>query len=194
MTPDQNSTDDEPLPAPLREDARRLTRLARQAGDEREARAYREDRDKRLAAHDYTARIRDDDDTLVIYPDEWLVDGEVRVERVDDTNNAYELPLSGAGDPDDWTAVERHNAEVVAAVGDQFDDTHRANARAFADFMGNHYARRVESATPEECREFLTDYYPRNVWLDEQAAAVVRTSLQCVFTVTQQPFPLATEE
>lgn len=189
--PDQKAPGD--LPADVREEARRLTRLARAASDDREATAYREDRDERLAAYGYTARVRDDD-TLVCYPAEWIEDGEVVLDRVENTDRGYELALSGAGDPDDWAAVERHNASVVEEIGTEYGDPHRGNVRAFADFMGNHYARPVESASAAELREFITEYYPRNVWLDEEARAVLESSLAYVFEITDRPFPLDTAD
>lgn len=178
------------LPESVRGEALRLTRLARRASDEREAAAYRRDRDERLATHDYTARVREEDDTLVCYPAEWIEDGEVRLNRVDDTDRAYELTLSGPGDPDDWDAVADHNDRIVARVGERYGETHRANARSFAEFMHNHYARRMETATAEELAEFLDDYYPRNAWHDADTRRSVRESLRAVFDVTDHQFPL----
>ncbi len=186
-TADGDSTGE--LPPDLVSEVRRLTRLARRAVDDDEAAAYREDRDERLAAHDFVSRVRTDDDTLVLYPEEWIVDGTVRVDRVTDTSRAYELTLSGPGDPDEWDDVEDHNAAVVAAVGEQHGDLHRRNARAFADFVGNHYAKEVEAATGEEVREFLTEYYPRNAWPTDAERAVVRESLQYVFAAADATPP-----
>jgi len=177
---DADSDDATPLPEAVVDAAERLTRLARQATDESEADAYRTDRDETLAAHDYTARVREDDDTLVLYPDEWLEDGTVQLDRIDDTDRAVEIPLSGAGD-DTWAAVEADNAALVEAVGDAHGPIHEANARAFADFMGNHYCRRIETATTDEVAEFCEEYYPRNVWASADQEAALEASLEYVF-------------
>ncbi|MFB6177585.1 MAG: rnhA operon protein [Halobaculum sp.] len=181
--PDGDEVETGELPHQLVEETRRLTRLARRVGDEQEADAYREGRDERLADHGFTSRLRADDDTLVLYPEEWIEDGTVQFERVEDTDRAYELTLSGPGDPDEWERVEEHNAELVAAVGEAYGEIHRRNARVFADFMGNHYARRVETATPEEVTEFLEDYYRRNAWLSADARESVEASIRHVFDV-----------
>lgn len=183
--PTTGATDDssDELPHRLVEETRRLTRLARRVGDDEEADAYRTDRDDRLADHEFTSRIRAEDDTLVLYPEEWIVDGTVQFERVEDTDRAYELSLSGPGDPDEWDRVEEHNAELVASVGQTHGEVHRRNARVFADFMGNHYARRVETATPEEVEEFLSDYYRQNAWVSESAREEVEESIRFVFDV-----------
>jgi hypothetical protein len=85
--------------------------------------------------------------------------------------------------------VEAHNASVVDAVAERAGPVHAANARAFADFMGNHYARRVETATPAELREFLTEYYPRNAWPSDEQRDVVVQSLEATFAVTETELP-----
>ena len=170
------------LPDDTVEEAERLTRLARNATDEGERRAYREKRDALLAPHDFTARVRNEDarDVLVLHPDEWTEDGVIRVERVDDTDRAAEIPLDGPGDPDDWDEVDEHNRAVAKTVRDAHGDVHGANAAAFADFMSNHYARPVESATGEEVREFVSEYFPRNAWPTEEQKMVVDESVELV--------------
>lgn len=184
-------TDAGELPADLVQECRRLTRLARRASDDDEAAAYRTDRDERLAEHGFVTRLRAADDTLVVYPAEWVDDdGTVRTDRVRDTDRAYELTLSGPGDSDEWDRIEEHNAAVVATVGDAHGETHRRNARAFADFVGNHYAKRVEAATAAEVEEFLTEYYPRNAWPTAEQRAVVRESVRHVFDAAGAPSPL----
>jgi len=52
--------------------------------------------------------------------------------------------------------------------------------------MGNHYARRVETASEPEVREFREDYYPRNVWADEPQRAALDRSLELVFEVAKE--------
>lgn len=181
--------DDGDLPDRVVEEVERLTRLARAATDEAEADAYLADRDERLDAHGFVARVREADDTLVLHPAEWVADGTARVDRITDTARAVERPLSGAGDPDDWTAVEEHNAALVARVADEYDAVHAANARAFADFMGNHYARRVEDASADEVSEFLSEYYPRNAWPSKEQREAVESSLRYLFACADAPFP-----
>ncbi|QLG63954.1 rnhA operon protein [Halorarum salinum] len=177
---------DEELPADLIEEAERLTRLARKAVDEEEAAAYRSDRERRLAEHDFTARVREGDDTLVLHPEEWLEDGLARVDRIEDTSRAIERPLSGPGDPDDWQAVEEYNASLVERVTAEHGETHGANARAFADFMGNHYAKRMDEATDEEVAEFLAEYFPRNAWPTDEQRDLAESSVGFVFESTDR--------
>ena len=171
------------LPDDTIEEAERLTRLARNATDDDEREAYLAERASLLDPHDFTARVRNEDtrDVLVLHPDEWTEDGTIRVERVDDTDRAAEIPLDGPGDPDDWDEVDEHNRAVAVAVGDAHGDVHGANAAAFADFMSNHYARPVESATDGEVEEFLSEYFPRNAWPTDEQKAVVDESVELVF-------------
>ncbi|MFC7097548.1 DUF7108 family protein [Halobaculum marinum] len=183
-TDDHDDAWDEEVPEPTVDAAERLTRLAREAVDETEADAYREDRAERLTDHGFTARVRDEDDTLVLYPEEWMEDGVVQIDRIEDTDRAVEVSLSGAGDPDDWAEVEAHNAEVVDRVASDYGEVHATNARAFADFMGNHYARPVDSASADEVEEFLAEYFPRNAWPTDEQRDAVEASLQYVFEVT----------
>jgi hypothetical protein len=177
------------LPREVVEAAERLTRLARRATDESEAAAYERDRDERLAEYDYIARVRESDDTLVLHPSEWLAGDTVRVDRIEDTDRAAEIPLSGSGDPEAWDTVEAHNTEVVERVAERAGEVHAANARAFADFMGNHYARRVETATAAELEEFVTEYYPRNAWPSDEQRTAITQSLEHVYAVTETPMP-----
>jgi hypothetical protein len=169
--------------------AERLTRLARRAVDDAEAAAYERDREERLAEHGFTARIRESDDTLVLHPTEWLDGDTARMDRIEDTDRAVELSLSGSGDPESWDEVETHNAAVVERVAERAGEVHAANARAFADFMGNHYARQVETATAAELAEFLTEYFPRNAWPSDEQRDAVEQSLEHVFTVTETSMP-----
>jgi len=177
------------LPREVVEAAERLTRLARRAVDESEAAAYERDRDERLDEYGFTARIRESDDTLVCHPAEWLDGDTVRMDQIEDTDRAVEVPLSGSGDAEAWDAVEAHNAELVERVAERADEVHAANARAFADFMGNHYARRMETATSEELQEFLTEYYPRNAWPSDEQRDAIEKSLERLFAVTETPMP-----
>ena len=176
------------LPEETVEQAERLTRLAREAVDDAEAAAYREERADLLADHGFTARVREDDagETLVLHPDEWTEDGVIRTDRIEDTSRAVEVSLSGPADPDEWDAVDERNREVVARVRETHGEVHGDNAEAFADFMSNHYARPVESATDDEIAEFLSEYFPRNAWPSEKQRATVEDSLELVFEVADE--------
>jgi len=179
------------LPEEAVDEAERLTRLAREAVDDAEREAYREERRELLAEHGYTARVRPDDpgDVLVCHPAEWVVEGTVRTDRIEDIDRAVERPLSGPGDPDRWEQLDRHNRELAAAVREAHGDVHGDNADAFADFMGNHYARPVEEATGEQIREFLEEYFPRNAWPSDRQQAVVGRSLELLFERANEEIP-----
>ncbi len=149
--PDE-SADDHPLPPAVVEEAERLTRRAREAVDDNEADAYRRERTELIAEYSYRARVREDDEAvLVLYPDEWLEDGIVQREEIDDLDRGIERPLEGSGD-DNWETVEQHNRALADEVETSHGAVHGANAHALADFMGNHYAKQVEQATGEDYR------------------------------------------
>ena len=137
------------LPTEVADEAERLTRLARTATDPDERAARRERRYDRLAEHGFTARVREDPDgdVLVCYPSEWIVDGEVRTDRIEETDRAVERRLSGTEQGGDWEALATHNNRIAERVADAHGPVHGANARVFADFMSNHRARRVGTAT-----------------------------------------------
>lgn len=179
------------LPQDVQATAEELTHRARRANDEAAAQTFRERRDELLADHGYSARVREGDDVpgvpahgsganrevLVLYPDDWLDDGTVRTDRIEDLDRAVEIPLTGPGDPDDWDAVDEHNREIAARVRERHGDVHGDNADAFADFMSNHYAKRIERATEREIQEFLGEYFPRNAWPSDEQRAVVEESI-----------------
>lgn len=175
------------LPEETVEEATRLTRLARRAVDPDEASAYRGRRGELLAEHDFTARVREDDgiETLVLHPAEWVEDGTIRPDRIGEIDRAIEIQVAGPESPDDWDAVEEHNRAVARRVREAHGEVHGANASAFADFMGNHYAKPVEEATPEERREFLAEYFVRNAWPSEEQKKCVERSLQHVQAVAR---------
>jgi hypothetical protein len=199
---DDEAGDDE-LPRETVERAQRLTRLAHEAVDDAEADAYRDERSELLDDYDFRARVREEDTgaTLVLHPDEWVervapeeqrdeggetAEVRIRTERIGDTDRAVEVSLSGPGDPDDWESVEEHNREIAARVREAHGDAHGDNAAAFADFMGNHYARPVESATSGEVSEFLSEYFPRNAWPTEKQRTTVEESIDLVFEVADE--------
>lgn len=186
---EQSETGDE-LPQSVVDEAERLTRLAREAIDDGETEAYRERRADIVDEYGYDARVRDEDQpTLVCYPQDWLEDGVVQTDRIEDTSRAVEVPLSGPGDPDEWRAVDEHNRELVEEVREEHGEVHARNATAFADFAGNHYAKPVESLTAVEMQEFLDEYYPRNVWPSEKQTAVVEQSLELVYETAGERVP-----
>jgi hypothetical protein len=189
---DREQTDRGDVPPDVVDEAERLTRLAREAVDDREAGAYRERRASLVAEYDYTVRVREDDsrDVLVLYPAEWVEDGVVQMDRVEDLDRGVERPLSGPGEPDEWQAVDDHNRELVAAVREAHGAVHAANVDALADFMGNHYAKPIERATRAELEEFLEEYYPRNAFATDEQAAVVEKSVFCVFEAAGKSCPL----
>lgn len=176
------SGDGETLPADVIERAEVLTRRAREAVDDNEAAAYREARDDLLDEHGYRARVREeDDDVLVLHPEEWLDDGVAQLDAIEDLDRGIERPLEGAGDAQRWQAVENHNRELATRVETEYGDVHGANAHALADFMSNHYAKEIERATGEELREFRAEYFPRNAWPSDEQRAAVDASLEYVF-------------
>jgi hypothetical protein len=172
---------EETLPDDVAARARTLTRRMREAVDDEERAAYREERAGLLAEHGYVSRVREDDtgETLVLYPEEWVAEGVVQVDRIEDTDRAVERSLSGVGSAD-WETVEAHNRTVAERVRSEHGEVHGGNAHAFADFMSNHYAKRVEAATPDEREEFREEYLPRNAWPTEAQCEAVERSLRLV--------------
>ncbi|MFA9515625.1 hypothetical protein ACERIT_00135 [Halopenitus sp. H-Gu1] len=165
------------MPGDVTKEAERLTRLARNATDPDAADAYRDRRSELVAEHEYTPRVREDDDTLVLYPSEWVEDGTVKIDRIEETDRAVERSLSGAGDPDRYRTVAEKNAEIVARVDDAYGPDHAANVRAYGEFLENHHVRSLPEATIDDREEFLTEYYPRNAWPTDDQRAIVERSL-----------------
>jgi hypothetical protein len=176
--------DETPLPDEVVTRAATLTRRIRRAVDDVERAAFREERDRLLVGHDYVARVRDDDTgaTLVLYPEEWVAEGVVQVDRSEDTDRAVERSLSGVG-TDDWDDVEAHNRRIATRVAEVHGDPHGATVHAFADFMSNHYGKRIEAASPAERREFREEYFPRNAWPTAAQRDAVERSLRLVEAV-----------
>jgi hypothetical protein len=179
---------DESLPESVVDEAERLTRLARNATDPDEAAAYRADREALLAERGYAARVREDEagETLVCYPAEWLSDGTVQVDAVEDVSRGVEIPLSGTGSADDWDAIDARNRDVAAMVAERHGEPHAATARALADFASNHYAKPIEALTDAECREFRTDYLPRNAWPSDEQRARAEESVRLARSVARE--------
>lgn len=184
-----DNTDEIPLPEAVVSEAERLTALAAEAVDDAAKAAYRRERDRLVADHDYTARLRDEDRTLVLYPDEWVTDGTVQFDKIDDTDRAIEVPL-GPQEGDSWAEVEAHNQSIVEAVSKDASALHAKNVRAFADFMGNHYLQPLDTATAEQLTEFYAEYYPRNAWASERQQALVEESIRMAFSHADASYPL----
>ena len=55
--------------------------------------------------------------------------------------------------------------------------------------MGNHYCRRIETATADELAEFYTEYYPRNVWASAEQQAALDASLEYLFAAADTVCP-----
>jgi hypothetical protein len=181
------------VPPDVVDEVERLTRLARDAVDENEAAAYRAERDDLVSTHDFEARVREDEarDTLVLYPAEWIdEDGLIRRERIEDVDRGIERPLEGPGAGDDWEEIEAYNSEVVERVADEHGEHHAANARAFADFMGNHRASPLDDATDDDVAEFLDEYYPRNVWPTDEQREVVAESVELALETAESTGPV----
>ncbi len=180
-------TDADSLPEDVIDRATTLTRRAREAVDENERAAYLKERDELLGTYSYTARIRSDDtgETLVLYPTEWIDDGTVQFDRIDDTDRAFERSLSGPGSDADWDAIDRHNREIADRVLDRYGEVHGETAAAFADFMSNHYAKPIELATVDEREEFRTEYFVRNAWPTNEQRERIAESLQYLFEIAK---------
>jgi hypothetical protein len=176
------------LPETVVDEVERLTRLARAATDPDEAEAYRADRETLLAEYGFAARVRDDEtgETLVCYPAEWLSEGTIRIDAVEDVSRGVEIPLSGTASDEDWEAVDAHNRDVVAKVAERHGEPHAATARALADFASNHYAKPIEALTDAECREFRTDYLPRNAWPSDEQRAHAEESVRLARSVARE--------
>lgn len=186
---DARESEDAELPESVLSEVTRLTRLARRTADDAEADAYRQHRDDLLAEYGYTARVRDADDVLVCHPAEWLEDGTVVLDRVDDVDRGVELSLGGPGDDRSWEAVRDRNEEVVAAIETAHDTVHAENARALATFANNHYAKPIGDLTAAELREFRTDYFRRNAFPTDEQKAALDASIRLVYDRLDVPMP-----
>lgn len=185
-----NDRSSDELPEDVIETVERLTRRARRADDERAA-TLRDRRDDLLADHDFEARVRPerDGDVLVCHPAEWLEDGEVVIERIDDRSRAIERPLDRPEADGDWAAIDADNRAVVESVRERYGPVHAANVAAFADFMSNHHALRIADATADHVAEFRNEYFPRNAFPDDDQHAVLAESLRRAFEFVDGPSP-----
>ncbi|MFC5133164.1 MULTISPECIES: DUF7108 domain-containing protein [Haloferacaceae] len=180
-TPSEDGSERVPdVPVEVVDEAERLTRLAREAVDPAAAEGYRDRRDDLVTDHEYTPRLREEDDTLVLYPEEWMESGTVQLDRIEDTDRAVEVSLSGPGDADRYREVAGYNDAVADAVAERADEVHAETARSFAAFMSNHYVRAVDDATPEMRAEFREEFFPRNAWPTDEQRAALEESLETI--------------
>ncbi|MFP9192699.1 DUF7108 family protein [Natronosalvus vescus] len=181
------------LPARIIEEAERLRRLERNAIDEGEQVAYADRREAMLEEYGFTDHVRLDDanEVLVLHPVEWHdpEEGVIRTDRIEDLSRAIEIPLEGSGDPDDWDTVDEQNRALAAAVREEHGDVHGDTADALADFMGNHYAKPIPSASTAELEEFCTEYFVRNAWPSSEQRACLDDSLERIFETAEKPVP-----
>lgn len=172
------------LPEDVAEEAERLTRRAR-AADANEADGARTKRDALLARHSYVAREREADTTLVCYPADWVENGEVQIERIENTDRAIERPLEAPA-TDEWERLQQHNRDVAERVTERHGDVHGDNAAAFSEFMSNHYGMAIEHATDDMREEFLTEYYLRNVWPTKKQRTVIEESVDLALDLARE--------
>jgi hypothetical protein len=179
------------LPEDVVDEAERVTRLAREATVEAEREAYLDHRTDLLDGHDYTARIREDDtgDVLVLHPVEWVEDGTIRTERIEDVSRGLEVPLSGPGASDNWAEIDAYNRAIVEQVRDAHGETHAENVAALADFAGNHYAKPITELAADELREFAGEYFRRNAWPTDEQRDVVKKSVELAFDAADERCP-----
>lgn len=148
-----------------------FTRHGLRTGDEE----VLERRDRLVRSHGHRARLRLDDMVLVLYPEEWVEDGEVRFEEVEDVDRALEVEL----EPEkEWGEAHSENKELLSEFGERVEDHHVYNARVFTEFLENHYSISVMDARQEHVNEFLEEFYPRNAWPSRQARVCVDESVE----------------
>lgn len=150
------------------EEAARLTRVALSGDDE-----ARERRDAVAEERGYRAWEREDG-TLVLHPADWLDDGGVVDMEAFDAEEAYEVPLEGEG----YEEAREANDALLGEFESGASEQDVFNARAFAEFCENHHATAVENVSEKHVREFLEEYYVRNVWASDEAEERVEESLR----------------
>ncbi len=190
---DADSPGGDSLPPSVIDEAERLRRLERNATDEGEAMAYADRRATLLARYDFTDRVRSDDgeEVLVLHPTAWHDPNEevIRTDRIEDLSRAVEILLDGPGDPENWDALEAENRALARSVADEHGGVHGATAEALADFMSNHYAKPITSASRAELEEFRTEYFVRNAWPTEEQKRLLEDSLERVFETAGETVP-----
>jgi hypothetical protein len=154
------------------EEATRLTRVAASGDDEALQR-----REEIADEHGYEARLREDG-TLVLHPADWLDENGVIDLEEFDADDAYEVPLDGGG----FEEAREKNDRLLGRFERDASEEDAFNARAFVEFCENHHATAVENTSEDHLREFLEEYYVRNVWAPEEAEDCVEESLRDLLT------------
>jgi hypothetical protein len=134
-----------------------------------------------VLAAGYRWRMRETDSTLVCVPAAWYTDGVVDPEGVDP---AAAIEIACTSTVAGYEAVARPNAEIAAAVTAAYGPVHGENAAAVARFMSAHLRRPIATMTDEDRRAF-DEFYRRNVWATDAAAAVVDESVRLTLRVAR---------
>lgn len=179
------------VPKAVVKTATRLTRRIRRDSTEARREALIDRRTALLETYGFRARVREDDLTavLVLYPEEWRDSEGIHTENISDLTRALEVPLEGPHSPEDWERVDEANRDLVGRIRTKYGDVHGDNADTFADFLGNHYAKSIESTTLTEVEEFYTDYFIRNAWPTRDQREIILESLSHLFDEADPPLP-----
>lgn len=148
------------------------------SSDRTDVQEIRRERDAIAERHGYGVRLRDADDVLVCYPLDWLDDGTVDLDSVEDLDRAVEVSLGGGSD--DVADVRDANDAVVEPVLEEADDAVGYDAAAFAEYCENHHRARLGEVSRTQVERFLEEYYPRNVWPPDGAEDRVEEALRRV--------------
>jgi len=165
---------DLPLPDSAVETVATLTRRARR-GDE----GAIAERDALLDRHGYAASI--ENDALRLYPADWGVDSSIDTDQFS-TDAVVRIQLGR----DDLDAIAPSNRPAADRVADQYGDPHGATADAFATYMNNHHAARIDAATKRQVERFRDEYFVRNVWPTAEQRSCIDDSLDHVFDVATE--------
>lgn len=136
----------------------------------------------------FRVRVRRDEAAriVVLYPREWVEGGTVVIDRIDDIDRAIEIPLFTGQSDAKWEQIEQFNRRVVERVKDQYGGVHGENAATFADFVGNHLAKRISEVTQSEIDEFRSEYFVRNAWPSDRQEQEIERSLELIYSEVNQ--------
>ncbi len=153
-----------------------MTRLAREVVDDAEADAYRTERDEILAEYDYTARIRNDEtgDVLVCHPVEWVDDGVIRPERVDDIDRGVEIRLSAPATRTSGQRSRWNRAVVDAVTVAQVRHTRTRSCSLIQGITTRNRSRRRRRRNSGVSRRLC----PRNAWPTAEQRSVLDQSIR----------------
>lgn len=176
----------ERLPPAIRKTALQLARQAQRASDDESARLHAR-REALLGEYGFTSRIREDETghVLICYPAEWIADGTIDREAIDDLERAEELPLDEPSDGESWSAIAANNRKLADRIREAHGPVHGANADALVSFANNHRAAPIRAMDGADIEEFLTEYYPRNAWPSEAERAAIDESIELVLEMAE---------